>query len=313
MIPKLVKTYTMKIIKVLSFLFIFLLVQNLTAQELNCNIEINYSQIQGSVNKQIFDEMKKSMFEFVNNNKWSTETYLPNEKIECSFLIVLKENPSQDNYAGSIQVICRRPVYKSGYFTQVLNIEDENFFFKYQQFSQLEFNINAFQNNLTSILAYYVYVILATDNDSFAPLGGTSYWQKAQQIVNNANSQANPDAGWKSSASQRNRYWLVENTLQPVFKGIRDCMYDYCRNGLDKMYENPEEARATILKSLDLLLPVYQARPASFNMQVFFNAKRDELINIFKSGSPEEKTKVLETLSTVDPAGTTRYQKITGG
>ncbi|MEI6021589.1 MAG: DUF4835 family protein [Bacteroidota bacterium] len=294
----------------------FLLLQQGTAfaQELNCNIEINFSQIQGSVNKQIFDEMKKSIYEFVNNNKWATETYLPNEKIDCSFLIILKESPAQDNYSGSIQVICERPVYKSGYRSQILNVEDDNFIFKYQQFSQLEFNINTFQSNLTSVLAYYVYVILATDNDSFAPLGGTAYWQKAQQIVNNANSQANPDAGWKSSTTgQRNRYWLTENTLQPVFKGIRDCMYDYCRNGLDKMNEGPDEARASILKSLDLLKPVYTSRPASFNMQVFFNAKRDEIINIFKGATPEEKTKVMETLSTVDPAGTTKYQKITGG
>ena len=301
--------------KIFYSLLILLMIQyhGLKAQELNCNIEINFSQIQGSVNKQIFEEMKKSIYEFVNNNKWASETYLPNEKIDCSFLIVLKESPAQDNYSGTIQVICERPVFKSSYRTQILNIEDENFVFKYQQFSQLEFNINTFQSNLTSILAYYVYVILAADGDSFAPLGGTQYWQKAQQIVNNANSQANPDAGWKSSASQRNRYWLVENTLQPVFKGIRDCMYDYCRNGLDKMYENPDDARASILKSLDLLKPVYASRPASFNMQVFFNAKRDELINIFKGGTPEEKTKVMETLSTVDPAGTTKYQKITGG
>jgi len=304
----------MKTIKLIFIFCLFFITTRSMAQELNCNIEINFSQIQGSVNKQIFEEMRKSIYEFVNNNKWATETYLNQEKIDCSFLIVLKESPAQDNYTGSIQVISRRPVYKSGYNTQILNIEDENFIFKYQQFSQLEFNINTFQNNLTSVLAYYVYVILATDNDSFAPLGGTAYWQKAQQIVNNANSQANPDAGWRSSATgQRNRYWLVENTLQPVFKGIRDCMYDYCRNGLDKMYENPEEARANILKSLDLLKPVYAARPASYSMQVFFNAKRDELINIFKGALPEEKTKVLETLSTVDPAGTTRYAKISGG
>lgn len=302
----------MKSSLVFIVLFFLLLSHRGFTQELNCNIEINFSQIQGSVNKQIFEEMKKSMYEFVNNNKWATETYLPNEKIDCSFLIILKESPSQDNYSGSIQVICRRPVYKSGYFTQILNIEDENFIFKYQQFSQLEFNINTFQNNLTSVLAYYIYVILATDNDSFAPLGGTSYWQKAQQIVNNANSQATADAGWKSSASQRNRYWLAENTLQPVFKGVRDCLYDYCRNGLDKMYENADDARASLLKSLDLLKPVYAARPASFIMQVFFNAKRDEIINIFKGATPEEKTKVLETLSTVDPAGTTKYQKISG-
>jgi hypothetical protein len=154
-------------------------------------------------------------------------------------------------------------------------------------------------------------VILGADYDSFSPLGGTAYWQKAQLVVQNAQSAS--ESGWKQSQTgQKNRYWLVENTLQPVFKGIRDCMYEYSRNGLDKMSDGPDDARASILTSLDLLKPVYKARPASYNMQVFFNAKRDELINIFRGATPEEKTKVMETLMMVDPAGTTKYQKITG-
>jgi hypothetical protein len=281
------------------------------AQELNCQIDINYSQIQGTTNKQIFDQMQRSIYEFMNNTKWTSDNFTQQEKIECSILIIIKEAISVDEYSGTIQVTSRRPVFKSSYYTQVLNVEDENFAFKFQQFSQLEFNINTFQNNLTSVLQYYAFVILAADYDSFAPLGGTPYWQKAQLIVQNAQSAS--ENGWKQTQSgQRNRYWLIENTLQPVFKGIRDCMYDYCRNGLDRMHESQEEARAAILNSLDLLKPVYKARPASFNMQVFFNAKRDEIINIFKGATPEEKTKVMETLMTVDPAGTTRYQKITG-
>jgi hypothetical protein len=279
------------------------------AQELNCNIDVNFSQLQGSTNKQIFDQMKKAIYEFMNNTKWTSETYAIQEKIECSILIIIKDSPAQDEYSGSIQVICRRPVYKSSYYTEILNVEDENFQFKFQQFSQLEFNLNTFQNNLTQVLAYYAYVIIATDNDSFAPQGGTSYWQKAQTIVNNSQTASEP--GWRSSqAGQKNRYWLVENTLQPVFKGVRDCLYEYCRNGLDHMYEGPEEARASILKSLELLKPVYQARPASFIMQVFFNSKRDEVINIFKGATPEEKTKAKEILMLVDPAGTTKYDKI---
>lgn len=289
-----------------------ILLNKLKAQELNCQIEVNYTQVQNSASKQIFDQMKKSMYEFMNNTKWTTETYGPNEKIECSILIIIKEYVAPEDYSGSIQVTCSRPVYKSGYSTQIFNFEDDDFQFKFQQFSQLEFNINTFQNNLTSVLAFYAYVIFASDNDSFAPLGGTSYWQKAQQIVNNAQN-AN-EKGWKSnenSGKQRNRYWLIENTLQPVFKGIRDCMYEYCRKGMDNMYAGPDEARATILKSLELLIPVAEARPASLGMQVFFNSKRDELINIFKGATPEEKNKVKEILTKVDPSGTTRYERIT--
>jgi hypothetical protein len=285
-------------------------IRTLRAQELNCQISINTTQIQGSTNKQIFDQMQKVLFEFMNNTKWTNETFTAQEKIECSFFITIREQVGTDEYSGTIQVQSSRPVFKSSYPSPVLNIEDEYFQFRFQQFTQLEFNINTFQNNLTSVLAYYAYVVLATDYDSFSPEGGTPYWQKAQQIVNNAQTAA--ETGWKSSQSQRNRYWLAENNLQPVFKGVRECMYAYCRNGLDIMNENVDEGRANILKALDLLKPVYKARPASFIMQVFFNAKRDELINIFKGAPPEEKNKIIEILMLVDPAGTTKYAKIQG-
>ena len=297
--------------KVLLFATFLLATGFVHSQELNAQVDINYSQIQGSTNKQIFDQLKRSILEFMNNTKWTTEIFTQQEKIECSILIIIKEAVGTDEYSGTIQVTSRRPVFKSSYYTQILNVEDEYFQFKFQQFSQLEFNINTFQNNLTSVLQYYAYVILATDYDTFAPNGGTGYWQKAQLVVQNAQSAS--ETGWKQSqAGQKNRYWLVENTLQPLFKGIRECNYSYCMNGLDHMNESPDVARAAILTSLELLIPVAKSRPASFNMQVFFNAKRDEIVNIFKGGTPEEKTKVLDLLAIVDPAGTTKYQKISG-
>ena len=300
----------------LRYISLFLLVVLFTstrAQELNCQIDVNYNQVQNSASKQIFEQMKRSIFEFMNNTKWSSEVYGLNEKIECSILITIEnELIANEEYSGKIQITCSRPVYKSGYTTQIFNFEDDDFQFKFQQFSQLEFNINSFQNNLTSVLAFYAYVILATDNDSFSLFGGTQYWQKAQIIVNNA--QTASEKGWKSNVSngkQINRYWLIENTLQPIFKGVRECMYEYCRNGMDNMYANSDEARAKILKTLELLPPIAQSRPASVVMQAFFNSKRDEIINIFKGALPEEKTKVKEILVKADPAGTTRYEKIT--
>lgn len=294
-------------------LFLVLGTASSFAQELNCQVDINSSQIQGSSLKQVLDQLKRSITEFMNNTKWTSDAFTQQEKIECSILIIVKEWNGTDQFSGSIQVTSRRPVFKSSYYTQVLNIEDEYFQFQYQQFTQLDntANINTFQNNLTSVLQYYAYVILATDYDSFSNAGGTAYWQKAQLVVQNA--QTASESGWKQSQTgQKNRWWLVENTLQPLFKGIRDCMYDYCMKGLDKMHESPEDGRAAVLKSLELLIPVAKSRPASYNMQVFFNAKRDEIINIFKGGSPEEKTKVMDILAIVDPAGTTKYQKITG-
>lgn len=298
--------------KKLSLLLLILFIFQLrgTAQELNCQVKINYSQLQGSVNKQIFDQLEKSIFDFMNNtNKWTTNVYTVQERIECSIFITISQQLGADEYTGSIQVQCSRPVYKSSYMTKILNVQDDAFQFKFQQFAQLEFNLNKFDNNLTSVLAFYAYVILATDADSFAPLGGTEYWQKAQIIVQNAQSASEP--GWiNKQTEQKNRYWMVENSLQPVFKGIRDCSYAYCRTGLDIMFEKVEEGRGNILKALDLLKPVYSSRPASYPMQMFFNAKSDELINIFKGATPEEKTKVMETLMLVDPANTTRYTKI---
>ena len=297
-------------IKIIYSLFFSFFLINSHAQELNCQVIINTSQIQGSANKQIFDQLQKSIFDFVNNRKWSNDIFGSQEKINCTFQIIINKSLGSDEYSASIQVESARPIYKSAYSSTIFNFQDDDFQFKFQQFSQLEFNENTFQNNLTSVLAYYAYVVLANDYDSFSPLGGTQYWQKAQQIVNNAQS-AN-ESGWVSSQSQRNRYWLVENTLQQVFKGLRDCMYEYNKNGLDIMFEKTDEGRAAILKSLDLLMPVYKSRPASFNMQLFFNAKADELVNIFKGASPEEKTKIMELLSTLDPSRTNKYSKIQG-
>jgi hypothetical protein len=154
-------------------------------------------------------------------------------------------------------------------------------------------------------------VILAQEYDSFSPLGGTPYWQKAQLVVQNAQTAA--EKGWKSSDGNKNRYWLIENQLQPVFQGIRDCIYKYHREGLDIMSEKVNEGRANILKALDLLMPVYNNRPASFNMQLFFNAKGDEIVKVFSQATPEEKNKAVELLMRVDPANTTKYLKIQEG
>jgi hypothetical protein len=298
-------------LKALIF-FILVSLASLRAQELNCQVNINTDQIQGTTEKQIFEQLKKSIFEFMNNTKWTNDAFTTQERIDCSVLIIIQQKLSAEDYQATIQVQSRRPVYKSSYYTPVFNYEDDNFVFQYQQFTTLDFNQTTFQNNLTSVLAFYAYVILAADYDSFSPLGGTPYWQKAQTILNNAQSAPAEYKGWRSNESNKNRYWLIENTLQPVFQGLRDCLYQYSLNGLDIMHEKAEEGRANVMKALELL-KVYAARPASFNMQLFFNAKRDELINIFKSATPEEKTKITDLLMQVDPANTTKYMKISEG
>lgn len=280
------------------------------AQELNCQVSVVATQIQGTTEKQIFDQMQKSIFEFMNNTKWTKDNFTTQERIDCSILINVKTKLGPDDYLASIQIQSRRPVYKSSYFSPVFNYLDDNFAFKYQQFQQLEFNINAFNNNLTSVLAFYAYIIIGNDYDTFSNLGGTEYFQKAQLIVSNA--QSATEVGWKSFETNKNRYWIAENALQPVYQPIRECSYKYHRLGLDIMNEKADDGRKEILNSTDLLLKVYKDRPASFPMELFFNAKVDEVVNVFSKGLTDEKAKAVETLTKVDPANSNKYFKIQG-
>lgn len=296
-----------------KFLYIFLFIiagKAVFSQELNCQVSVISPQIQGTTEKQIFEQLQKAIFEFMNNSKWTKDNYTTSERIDCSILINVTQKLSADDYRGTIQVQSRRPIYKSSYFSPTVTYIDENFIFKFQQFQQLDFNLNTFSNNITSVLAYYAYIILANDYDSFSNLGGTEYFQKAQLIVSNAQSAS--ETGWKSFESQKNRYWIVENALQPVFQPIRECMYKYHRLGLDIMNEKTAEGRKEILKSFDLLLGVYKNRPASFIMELFFDAKVDEVVNIFSKALPDEKAKAVEILTTIDPANSTKYFKIQG-
>jgi hypothetical protein len=294
-----------------KYLYIFLFIiagRAIFSQELNCQVSVISPQIQGTTEKQIFDQLQKAIFEFMNNTKWTKDNYTTSERIDCSILINVTQKLSADDYRGTIQIQSRRPIYKSSYFSPTVTYIDDNFIFKFQQFQQLDFNLNTFSNNITSVLAFYAYVILANDYDTFSNLGGTEYFQKAQLIVSNAQSAS--ETGWKSFESNKNRYWIVENALQPVFQPIRECMYKYHRLGLDIMSDKTADGRKEILKSFDLLLGVYKNRPASFIMELFFNAKVDEVVNIFSKAPPDEKAKAVEILTTVDPANSTKYFKI---
>jgi Domain of unknown function (DUF4835) len=296
----------------LSYIFLGLVFfsSTLSAQELNCQVTVASPQIQGTTEKQIFEQVQKAVFEFMNNTKWTKDNVSVAERIDCSILITVTQKLGTDEYKATIQVQSRRPVFKSSYSTPLVNYIDENFTFKFQQFQQLEFNLNAFQTNLTSVLAFYAYVIIANDYDSFSNLGGTEYYQKAQLIVSNA--QSSNEYGWKSFEGNKNRYWIADNALQPIFQPIRECIYKYHRLGLDIMNEKADEGRKEILKSTDLLIGVYTNRPASYIMELFFNAKVNEFVDIFSKGFPDEKTKIVETLTLVNPANSTKYFKITG-
>nr|WP_321451164.1 DUF4835 family protein [uncultured Carboxylicivirga sp.] len=288
---------------------IFLLVSGvyLKAQEFKCAVQVVSPSIQGS-NKKVFETLQTSIMEFMNNQNWTNDVFKPEERIDCNIMINITEMISVDEFKGSIQIQARRPVFNSSYYTVLFNHQDGDVHFKYVEFEPLIYNPNSFDSNLVGILAYYANIILGMDYDSFSPNGGTEYFQKAEQIVNQA--QGSSYLGWKSFDSQRNRYWLTENILNEYHKPLRKCMYTYHRKGLDIMNDKPEVGRAEILKSLEDLRKVQRQRPGSFFMQVFFTAKSDEIVKIFEESFSMERSKAVEVLSEVDPSNSKKYEKL---
>lgn len=291
----------------LVFILFVVATGNLFAQELRCNISISAQKIQGA-NRTVFETMQSDLYEFMNNRKWTDEKYAMDERIECSFFINLDEQISSDEFKGSIQVQARRPVFNSSYETILLNIKDNDFDAKYIEYQTLEFNETSNKDNLTNILAYYAYIILGMDHDSFSPEGGTEFFQKAQTIVNN--SQNAREKGWKSYESERNRYWLVENILNKSYSGFRSCTYQYHRQGLDIMSDKAPDGRAAIAESLKSIQKVFRSRPSLYILQVFFDAKSDELVNIFTKSFPDERNRVSVILNECDPSNGSKYEKI---
>ena len=280
------------------------------SQELNCQVSILTPQIQAS-DKTIYDNLRTELRDFLNNRKWTNEEYLNQERIECSIVITISERVSTDEFKASIQIQSRRPVYNSSYNSPMFNHQDNDFSFRYIQDQTIEFDESNINSNLTAVLGYYAYIIIGLDFDSFSPEGGTPYFAKAQTIANNA--QRLSERGWKAFETSRNRYWLVENLLNVSFKPMRNFIYSYHRQGFDKFTDNIADGRSSITENLSELKKVYQDKPNSFLMQVFFTAKADELINLFSQATNDEKNRALQVLTLVDPANTLKYQSITTG
>ncbi len=284
---------------------------SLGAQELKCTISINSEQVQGS-NKAVFTTLQQSMEEFVNTQRWTNMTFQEKERIECSMMIVVKS--VQDNmFVCEFTCQSRRPVFGTTYTTPTLNIKDANFTFTYQEYDRMEFQPNTFTSNLTALVAYYCYLIIGHDMDSFAKLGGTPYFQVCEDIVTSAQSASLDNAemvGWKAFESNRNRYALTNNLMDEAFKKYRAYYYDYHRHGLDEMVNNVANGRARIAKDIKVLKEAYNARPATYLVGTFLDAKSDELVNIFKSGTADEKKMVYELLMDIDPTRQDTYENI---
>ncbi len=289
-------------------LLLCLLASNISlAQELNCNVTVLSPQIQSS-DKKVFTTLQPAIYEFMNNTRWTNDQYANQERIECSMQINVTDRVSSDEFKATIQVQSRRPVYKTSYYSPILSLNDENMQFRYIEFQTLEFNENATNPNLVAVLAYYAYVILGMDYDSFSPLGGTPYFQKAQTIVSNM--QNSPEKGWRAFEGTRNRYWLSENLNNPVFRPARMLMYNYHRKGFDMLSDKKDDAINMMAESIEGLRPVFNDKPGNYLMQSLFFAKSDEIVNVFGGAFPETKTRMINILTEFDPANGTKYQGI---
>ena len=269
----------------------------MSAQELNCKVTINSDQIQGT-NKSVFETLQKAATEFMNNTRWTGYEYEISERIDCSIFIIVN-NYTGSTFESEIQIQASRPVYNSSYKTPIFHYNDEKLIFSYNEGDPLSFDETFFGNNLTQVLAFYAYIIIGTDCDSFSKLGGTPFFRKAENIVNQA--QGTSEAGWRAFEDSHNRYALINNILDDVAKPYREFFYTYHRNGLDEMNIAMEKSRAKIADNIPVLKTVYKSRPSMIIISEFVECKIDELVNIFSKGTSTERKTVYETLSYLAP------------
>lgn len=281
-----------------------------SAQELNCRVVINADRISTS-DRKVFTDMELSFAQFLNDRIWTEDEYARDERIDCNIILTLnpsESTPGTGNWGASVQIVSSRPVYQTDYETVILNFADRDWKFDYVQSQPLQFNVNSFSSNISSLLAYYAYTIIGLDYDTFSELGGTRYYQLASQIVSNAQNSNYP--GWSQFNSIRNRYWLNENLLNSNFEPLRLALYNYHLSGLDLFSQDPETARNNILTGLKGIEVANRARPRSIITISFVDAKFDELIHIFKEAEPAQKKSSFEILSKLDPSRTDSFKKI---
>lgn len=277
------------------------------AQELNCIVSINAAEI-GVSNRQVFNTMQDAIFEFMNNKKWTNIGYKNFEKIDCSININILENPSTNQYNGTMQLLVSRPVYNSTYKTPILSFNDENFNFTYEEYQPLIYNENSFDSNLTSLLTFYAYTILGFEADTFSFKGGENFFKAAETVLNIA--QQGGGTGWKRVDGNYTRYQLNENILSPVYESFRLSMYEYHLKGLDLLADNKEQAKRAISESIIELEKIYDTRPNTFLIRVFMDTKSDEIVDVFSDGPRIDTSELREVLSKISPLFDPKWEKI---
>ena len=303
-----------KLYPIVAILFFMIAgsVNKISAQELEFDITVNTPQLQ-TVDPRVFDDMENQLLNFLNTRKWTSDDFSQEERIKCNIQLTITEELGTSSFAADLAIQSARPVFNSSVETALLTHVDKGITFSYEQFQPLEFSENIFNDNLTSILGFYVYVILGLDYDSFSPLGGEEYFQLAQNIINTIPSNvADANKGWRPIDGNRNRYWIMENLLNPRVKDLRYALYDYHLRGMDLMPKNQDLGRANILKAMQSVEKVGRAYPNSMIIQMFFNAKNNEIVDIFREGTSLEKKEIIRICSKLDPVNAIKYRKISG-
>lgn len=280
-----------------------------TAQELDARVTINHQQVQGT-STSVFETLQTTLEQFINDRQWTSMQFQRNERISCSFSITIKKYSTAENsFEGTLNVQSTRPVYGSNYTTTVFAFSDANFNFNYQEYDQIDFRTDVIDDNLTAMLAYYIYLIIGMDMDTMSPLGGTEYLQTAMTIVNNA--QSLNYKGWKAFDDSKNRHAIISDMLDGSMEPFRKMQYTYYREGLDIMAENVERGRAGITQAITLLRQAKDNKSLSMVPQIFAEYKRDELVSIYRGhGTAKEKQEVVETLSRINPSQNTYWRQI---
>lgn len=279
---------------------------DVSAQELNCAVEVNSSSIQGT-NKSVFETLQTAMTEYLNDRKWTNTQFSPNEKIDCRMFLTVKSY-EDDHIKGDLQVQLSRPVYNSTYTTTLLNFKDTKIEFDYREGNPLIFSENSIEDNLTALLNFYAYLFLALDFDSFSPQGGQPYYDRAATVVQMAQSAG--EIGWRAFEDNKNRSAVLQSYTDPNTSGIRQLLYDYHRKGLDEMVTSPDKGRAVITESLKELDKIYKVAPMSVALSLFRDSKLDELVNVYSKAPQTEREEAYDILSKIYPTDTERLNKI---
>lgn len=278
------------------------------AQEINCTITVNADQV-NQTNRQIFGTLERALNDFVNKSQWTNRIYKENERVNARMFITITDYAS-DRFSGNIQIQSSRPVFNTSYESPIFNYKDNQFNFQYIEFQPLVYNPNVFDSNLVGVISYYIYIMLGLDADTFALEGGTDFYKEAQQIVTNA--QGSGFSGWSQSASDnRTRFVLVDNLLSNTFREYRIAMYNYHRKGLDILGDNNSTGKQVIAGSMRLFETLMQRRPNALLIQTFFDAKSEEIQNIFSDGPKVDIVSLKETLNRVAPFYSATWDEIT--